>query len=32
MMKAKEIVSWIGYYNQTGRPPIDAEKVIKEIC
>jgi putative transposase len=29
--KAKEIVSWIGYYRQTGRPPIDAEIVIQAV-
>jgi putative transposase len=29
--KAKEIISWIGYYKQTGRPPVDGEKVVQAL-
>jgi putative transposase len=31
MIKAREIISWIGYYKQTGRPPIDGEIVVQAL-
>lgn len=29
--KAKEIITWVGYYKQTGRPPIKGENVVQAL-